>query len=106
MSASAIEIFPRAMTPGHLPVMSHEVLEYLAPHAGQRMLVSTSAPRGHTRLALGAGAHVSALDRDAAAAARTADATAGFSDRCTFVALNFGDLAAVRDTGFDGILFD
>jgi 16S rRNA (cytosine1402-N4)-methyltransferase len=94
------------MTPGHLPVMSHEVLEYLAPHAGQRMLDCTFGGGGHTRLILEAGAHVTALDRDPAAATRTADATAGFSDRFKFVALNFGDLASLPDTGFDGILFD
>ena len=106
MPASAIEIPARAMTPGHLPVMPHEVLEYLAPRVGQRLLDCTFGGGGHTRLLLEAGAHVTALDRDPAAAERTAAATAGFAERFKFVALNFGDLATLPDTGFDGILFD
>ena len=91
MPASAIEISAHAMTPGHLPVMPHEVLEYLAPHTGQRMLDCTFGGGGHTRLILEAGAHVTALDRDPAAAARTAAATAGFGDRFKFVALDEND---------------
>lgn len=106
MHAPVIEIFPRAMTPGHLPVMLHEVLEYLAPHAGQRMLDCTFGGGGHTRLILDAGAHVTALDRDPAAAERAAHAMLGFHDRFKFVPLNFGDLASLPDTGFHGILFD
>jgi 16S rRNA (cytosine1402-N4)-methyltransferase len=106
MSAFAIEISPRAMTPGHLPVMSHEVLEYLAPHAGQRMLDCTFGGGGHTRLILDAGARVTALDRDPAAAERAAHALLGFQDTFKFVPLNFGDLATLPDTGFQGILFD
>ena len=106
MRAPVIEIFPRAMTPGHLPVMLHEVLEYLAPHAGQRLLDCTFGGGGHTRLLLDAGAHVTALDRDPAAAERATHALKGFPDTFRFVDLNFGDLAALPDTGFHGILFD
>jgi 16S rRNA (cytosine1402-N4)-methyltransferase len=106
MCAPVIEIFPRAMTPGHLPVMLHEVLEYLAPHAGQRLLDCTFGGGGHTRLLLDAGAHVTALDRDPAAAERAAHALKGFPDTFRFVDLNFGDLAALPGTGFNGILFD
>ena len=36
MSALATELFPRAMTPGHLPVMLHEVLE-LAEQVGDEL---------------------------------------------------------------------
>ncbi|AOS46419.1 Ribosomal RNA small subunit methyltransferase H [Lacunisphaera limnophila] len=106
MPASVIELFPRAMTPGHLPVMLHEVLEYLAPHDGQRILDCTFGGGGHTRLMLDAGAHVTALDRDPAAAERAAHALVGFPETFRFVDLNFGDLAALTDTGFHGILFD
>lgn len=106
MHAPVIEIFPRAMTPGHLPVMLHEVLEFLAPHEGQRILDCTFGGGGHTRLMLDAGAHVTALDRDPAAAERAAHARLGFPDRLKFVPLNFGDLASLPDTGFHGILFD
>ncbi len=106
MLAPVIEIFPRAMTSGHLPVMPHEVLEFLAPHEGQQVLDCTFGGGGHTRLLLDAGARVTALDRDPAAAERAAPAALGFPGTFRFVDLNFGDLAALPDTGFDGILFD
>lgn len=106
MHAPGIEIPTRAMTSGHLPVMPHEVLEYLAPHVGQHVLDCTFGGGGHTRLLLDAGARVTALDRDPAAAERAAPAALGFPGTFRFVDLNFGDLAALPDTGFDGILFD
>ncbi len=106
MHAPGIELFPRAMTPGHLPVMLHEVLEYLAPHEGQHLLDCTFGGGGHTRLLLDAGARVTALDRDPAAAERAAHAAVGFPETFRFVDLNFGDLASLPDTGFHGILFD
>ena len=106
MYAPGIELFPRAMTPGHLPVMLHEVLEYLAPHEGQHVLDCTFGGGGHTRLLLDAGARVTALDRDPEAAERAAHAAVGFPDTFRFVDLNFGDLATLPDTGFHGILFD
>jgi 16S rRNA (cytosine1402-N4)-methyltransferase len=86
--------------------MLHEVLEYLAPHEGQRILDCTFGGGGHTRLILDAGAHVTALDRDPAAAERAAHAALGFPDKFRFIDLNFGDLASLPDTGFHGILFD
>lgn len=106
MPAPGTELYPRAMTPGHLPVMLHEVLEYLAPHAGQHILDCTFGGGGHTRLMLDAGAKVTALDRDPAAAERAAHALKGFAGTFRFVDLNFGDLASLPDTGFNGILFD
>lgn len=106
MPASATDIFPRAMTPGHLPVMLHEVLEFLVPHEGQHILDCTFGGGGHTRLMLDAGARVTALDRDPAAAQRAAHAALGFPDKFRFIDLNFGDLATLPDTGFNGILFD
>ena len=94
------------MTPGHQPVMLHEVLEYLAPLPGQGQLDCTFGGGGHTRALLAAGASVTALDRDPAARARAAELQAGFPSTFRFVDLNFGDLAALPDTGFHGILFD
>jgi 16S rRNA (cytosine1402-N4)-methyltransferase len=94
------------MTPGHQPVMLHEVLEYLAPLAGQCQLDCTFGGGGHTGAILATGASVVALDRDPAAEDRSAELRAGFPDTFHFVDLNFGDLATLPDTGFNGILFD
>jgi len=106
MRAPALEIPRRLMTPGHQPVMLHEVLEYLAPLPGQGHLDCTFGGGGHTAALLAAGARVTALDRDPAAAVRAAALQQEFSDRFRFVDLNFGDLAALPDAGFHGILFD
>jgi 16S rRNA (cytosine1402-N4)-methyltransferase len=86
--------------------MLHEVLEYLAPQAGQRLLDCTFGGGGHARALLETGAHVTALDRDPAAQDRTEPLRAEFPVTFRFVDLNFGDLATLADTGFDGILFD
>lgn len=94
------------MTPGHQPVMLHEVLEYLAPLPGQCHLDCTFGGGGHTRAILATGASVVALDRDPAAADRTTALRTEFPATFRFVDLNFGDLAALPDTGFHGILFD
>jgi 16S rRNA (cytosine1402-N4)-methyltransferase len=106
MPAPVLEGFPRAMIPGHTPVLLHEVLEYLAPQAGQRLLDCTFGGGGHTRAILATGAHVTALDRDPAAALRADPLRAEFPHRFSFVDLNFGDLALLSDGDFNGILFD
>jgi 16S rRNA (cytosine1402-N4)-methyltransferase len=91
---------------GHQPVLLNAVLEYLAPCAGQRYLDCTFGGGGHTRAILAAGGQVTALDRDPAAQARAAGVAADFPDSFRFVDLNFGDLAALPENGFAGILFD
>jgi 16S rRNA (cytosine1402-N4)-methyltransferase len=106
MSAHALELLPRAMNPGHQPVMLHEVLEYLAPLPGQCHLDCTFGGGGHTRAILATGASVLALDRDPAAQARAAALATEFPRTFRLVDLNFGDLATLPDTGFHGILFD
>ena len=106
MPAPVLEFLPRAMTPGHKPVMLHEVLEYLAPLPGSRHLDCTFGGGGHTRAILETGATVVALDRDPAAAARTEQLSADFPATFRFVDLNFGDLGLLPDAGFNGILFD
>ena len=94
------------MTAGHTPVLLHEALEFLAPAAGHHVLDATFGGGGHTRALLAAGARVTALDCDPQAAARAAAVAAEFPAAFRFVDLNFGALATLPDTGFDGVLFD
>ncbi|MBI2814213.1 MAG: 16S rRNA (cytosine(1402)-N(4))-methyltransferase RsmH [Opitutae bacterium] len=94
------------MNPGHQPVMLPEVLECLAPLPGSCHLDCTFGGGGHSRALLAAGAAVTALDRDPAAAPRAASLRAEFPATFRLVDLNFGDLATLPDTGFNGILFD
>lgn len=59
----------------HVPVLPAEVLEYLAPQAGDALVDGTMGGGGHTRLladAVGESGRVIALDRDPLAAERTA----------------------------------
>jgi 16S rRNA (cytosine1402-N4)-methyltransferase len=100
------DIFCRAMTPGHQPVMLREVLEFLAPHAGGRYLDGTFGGGGHTRALLEAGGSVVAFDRDPAAADRAAGLRAEFAGRFELIDRDFGRLAELAAEGFDGILFD
>lgn len=88
--------------------MLREVLEFLAPRPGGRYLDCTFGGGGHTRALLTAASATSvvALDRDPAAAGRAAPLQAEFGARFTLVDLDFGRLANLPDTGFDGILFD
>jgi 16S rRNA (cytosine1402-N4)-methyltransferase len=102
------EIPPRAMTPGHEPVMLREVLELLAPRAGGRYLDCTFGGGGHARAILSAAPAVSliALDRDPAASERAQALQAEFGSRFVLVDRDFGRLAEMAETDFDGILFD
>jgi len=106
MSAALLELPTRNMTAGHQPVLLREVLEYLAPEAGRSYLDCTFGGGGHTREILCSGARVVALDRDPAAQARAALVQAQFPGQFEFVDRNFGDLAALPEHGFAGILFD
>ena len=107
MSAT-VQLEPVAdpMAVGHQPVMLPEVLEHLAPQAGWRGLDCTFGGGGHSRALLAAGGLVTALDRDPAASDRADVVRAEFPLTFRFVDLNFGDLAALPESGFNGILFD
>ncbi len=102
------EIFFGAMTTGHQPVLRREVLEFLAPRPGGRYLDATFGGGGHTRALLESAPEVRvvALDRDPAAAERAAALHERFEGRFTLIDRDFGRLADLAETGFDGILFD
>lgn len=102
------EIFCRAMTPGHQPVLRREVLEFLAPRAGGHYLDCTFGGGGHSRALLEAapGVRVVALDRDPAAAERATALRDEFADYFELVDGDFGRLAELASTNFDGVLFD
>lgn len=107
MLAAPVEIPATTMTPGHQPVMLREVLELLAPRAGGRYLDATFGGGGHSgALLAAAGTRVIALDRDPAASARAEALRCEHGDRFRLVDLDFGRLAELTETGFDGILFD
>jgi 16S rRNA (cytosine1402-N4)-methyltransferase len=96
------------MTPGHQPVLLREVLGFLSPVPGGRYLDCTFGGGGHTRAILDAadGVQVIALDRDPDAEIRAEALAREYSGRFTLVDRDFGRLADVADSGFDGVLFD
>lgn len=108
MCPALVEIPPVTMTPGHQPVLLHEVLDLLSPRAGGRYLDCTFGGGGHTRAILEAADEVKvvALDRDPAARVRADVIELAFPDRFELIDTDFGRLAEVEQSGFDGILFD
>lgn len=108
MAPARDDLSAATMTPGHQPVLLHEVLELLAPNAGGRYLDCTFGGGGHTRSLLEAApaVNVIALDRDPAAAERAAVLREEFPGRFALVDRDFGRLAELPMDGFDGILFD
>jgi 16S rRNA (cytosine1402-N4)-methyltransferase len=106
MRAALLDQPDLAMTAGHTPVLLHEALEFLAPTAGQHFLDATFGGGGHTRALLATGARVTALDCDPQAAGRAAAVAGEFPASFRFVDLDFGRLADLPDSGFDGAMFD
>ena len=108
MATACDELPLSAMTSGHQPVLLREVMEFLAPRPGGRYLDCTFGGGGHTRALLSAAPDVSvvALDRDPAAVTRAASWRDEFGEKFTFVDLDFGRLAELPFSEFDGILFD
>ena len=98
------------MTSPHAPVLLAEVVEALAPRAGDVIIDATFGAGGYTRAILEAGATVIALDRDPTVQPH-ADAVANdFPGRFRLVRTPFSGLAeAFQDSGLtrlDGVVFD
>ncbi len=108
MNPAPVEFFSATMTPGHQPVLLREVLEFLAPRPGGCYLDATFGGGGHTAALLAAapGVSVVALDRDPAAQSRAAGLRAECGERFELIDRDFGRLAEIPATDFDGILFD
>ena len=93
---------------GHLPVLFKEAMELLVVRSGGKYLDGTFGGGGHSRALLerSNGGSLVALDRDPAARIRAEAFKAEYGDRFTFHQMNFGDLGSLKESGFDGILFD
>ncbi len=98
------------MTSPHAPVLLAEVIEALAPKAGDVVIDATFGAGGYTRAILERGADVVALDRDPTVQL-FADAVArDFPDRFQLIRTPFSGLAeAFEESGkakLDGAVFD
>lgn len=95
----------------HEPVLTREVLEYLAPQRGGVFVDCTVGLGGHTQAILRAGAtRVIGLDRDPQALAIAAQNLAAWADRIELVHADYRELEAVLDARginlVDGTLAD
>lgn len=95
----------------HIPVLLAEVLEHLAPRAGEVILDGTFGGGGYSRAILEAApCTLWALDRDAEAIARGAALAAAHPGRLHLIEGRFGDmlalLAARGVTELDGVVLD
>ena len=97
----------------HIPVMQEEVLAFLRPQSGARLLDGTLGGGGHALTLLEATAPdgmLIGIDQDAAALSLATRRLALFRQRCLFVHENFSNASAVlRDVqweGVDGVLLD
>ncbi len=95
----------------HIPVLLTEVLQHLAPQAGEVILDGTFGGGGYSRAILEAApCTLWALDRDAEAIARGAALAAAHPGRLHLIEGRFGDmlalLAARGVTELDGVVLD
>jgi 16S rRNA (cytosine1402-N4)-methyltransferase len=91
----------------HIPVLSTEVMERLAVHAGGHYLDATVGGGGHSRLMLATSADIqlTAIDQDAQAIAAAQANLAEYGDRVQFWRGNFADFDPDYRQ-FDGIVAD
>lgn len=101
----------QAQTPGHIPVLLHEVLDALNPQSGEVYLDGTFGGGGYSRAILErADCTIWAIDRDPQAIARGAALAAHFPGRLHLVEGRFGDLVELLSAhgvaGLDGVVLD
>ena len=98
------------MSGPHAPVLLDEVIEALAPKAGDVVIDATFGAGGYTRAILATGAHVIALDRDPTVQKHADAVTNDFPSQFQLVRTPFSGLAeAFADSGkatLDGAVFD
>jgi 16S rRNA (cytosine1402-N4)-methyltransferase len=97
--------------PAHVPVMSAEVIEWLAPARGGVFVDCTVGLGGHTAALLRAGAErVVGLDRDREALEAASGALADWGGRVELVHADFRSLGSLLDArglaSVDGVLAD
>jgi len=98
--------------PLHTPVMLDEVIHYLDPHPGARIIDATLGYAGHTLAMLQKGAEVVGIDRDTDLLTLALEriTKAGYGKQFTPVNLAFSEALDPTRPGlvglFDGILFD
>ena len=108
MLSSVDDVLNPAIYGGHIPVLLRETLTALNPRPGAKIFDATFGGGGHTRALLQTAEEVRvlALDRDPAAQDRAVPIEEAFGERFRFCPMNFGDLEAFDESGFDGVLFD
>ncbi len=108
MCCCAAEMTDPMNAPGHVPVLLEEILGLLHPVRAGRILDCTFGGGGHAEALLAAdpATVLVGLDRDPAAEARAARLSSIQPGRFTFHRVDFGALASLPESGFDGILFD
>ncbi|OJU48079.1 MAG: 16S rRNA (cytosine(1402)-N(4))-methyltransferase, partial [Brevundimonas sp. 67-6] len=98
------------MTSPHAPVLLAEVIEALAPKAGDVIIDATFGAGGYTRAILERGADVVALDRDPTVQSFAEAVARDFPDRFQLIRTPFSGLAeAFEESGkakLDGAVFD
>ncbi|MGX1587387.1 16S rRNA (cytosine(1402)-N(4))-methyltransferase RsmH [Brevundimonas diminuta] len=98
------------MTSPHAPVLLAEVIEALAPKAGDVVIDATFGAGGYTRAILERGADVVALDRDPTVQSFAEAVARDFPDRFQLIRTPFSGLAeAFEESGkakLDGAVFD
>jgi len=96
------------MSQPHIPVMLNEMLEVLAPKAGETYLDCTFGAGGYSKTILeSCECYVTALDRDPNVIERAKEIKQAYVNKFDFIESNFGDsFKKLGAKKFDGIVLD